>query len=69
MQVEILKDYRIAFDGINVSQFIKGEIVDLTDNEINRLRELEVVAPLEVKVVEPEIKEKPKKRRAKKNDE
>ncbi len=71
MKAQITRDISIAFDGINVSHFTEGQQVDLQENQVERLIELgcveakekELVEPTDTKVIEPEIKEKPKKKK------
>lgn len=69
VSVEITNDIKIAFDGINISRFVKGDEVELSDEKANRLVKYksaklveEVIAPDETKVVEVEVKEKPNKK-------
>lgn len=66
-KVKILKNINIAFDGINTKRFVKGDVVEVNDQELSRLIHYSVVElpnknePQEIKIIEPENKEKPKK--------
>lgn len=67
MEVVILKDINIAFDGINARAFTKGEKVSVTEFELQRLIHYGVVElskpqePDVKKVVEVEVKKAKKK--------
>jgi hypothetical protein len=56
-KVKILKNFSIAFDGINISRLKKDEEIEVNDYELSRLIHYGVV----------EIKEKPKKKGKTKN--
>ena len=66
MEVIILKDIQIAFDGINVCSFSKGDKVTVNEFELSRLIHYGVVKlsnphePDVKKVIEPTVKKKGK---------
>lgn len=70
-KVKILKNFEIAFDGNNISRLAKGSEIEVTDAQLERLVHYGVVEldtkvkPEVTKVVEPEIKEAPKKKKKK----
>lgn len=71
MKAQIINDLAIAFDGINIHYFKAGQQVNLDEPQFNRLIELNCVVAIddsdvsnfENKVVNIEIKEKPKRKK------
>lgn len=55
-KVTILEDYAIAYDGVNVTYYTKGEEVEVNKEQLEKLVNCGVVELKVQKVIEPEIK-------------
>lgn len=65
MEVKITKNIDIAFDGINIKSFKKGDVIAVTPNELERLKHYDAcedacVGEVTEKLKNPKLKKKTK---------